>query len=286
MKKVLTFVLIAVLVLGMPIPAVAQDGIQVTGDRLLPVLHEKSSGIVIFYAMEDVMNLSEEDQALMNEAHEQLSETAKDHLGLTYFCMTEILGSENGIDVVFDPIEHSEIQFEQYIDGVWTVLEHTVNEDGTISVEGVVNAPLAVFSNKVIHTEEGPTVIPGKHDSISATPDTLLPGVSETTSSVVLMHSSEMVPHMSEEVQSQMADAKGKLKDACPDGFAAKYFCYVEITGGAESGTVVFEAMEFTEIHFEQYVNGEWVELPYEINEDGTITVNNVQEGPKVIFIK
>ena len=48
----------------------------------------------------------------------------------------------------------------------------------------------------------------------------------------------------------------------------------------------VFEEMDFEEIHFAQYVDGEWMELPFEINEDGTINVHDVQEGPKVIFIK
>ena len=83
-----------------------------------------------------------------------------------------------------------------------------------------------------------------------------------------------------------MAEAKAKLKDACPDGCAVKFFCYVEIIGEADSATVEFEKIDFNEIHFEQYVDGEWVDLPYVVNEDGTITVENVVEGPKVIFIK
>lgn len=285
MKKVLTFVLITVLVLGMAIPAVALDGTQAAWDRLLPALHESSSGLVIFYSMDDVLNLGEEDQKLMEEAQEKLDEARKNHLALRYFCMTEIVGSESAA-IVFDPIAHTAIEFQQYVDGAWKTIKHTVNADGSISVEGVVSGPLAIFVNIQLEIVTPGSVIPGKRDSAGATPDILLPAVTETSTSTVLLHSTEIIPHMSEEVRNLMAEAKEKLKDACPAGCAVKFFCYVEIVGAEISGSVVFEEMDFEEIHFAQYVDGEWVELPYEINEDGTINVNNVQEGPKVIFIK
>lgn len=285
MKKVLTFVLVAVLVLGMAIPAVALDGTQVLWDQLVPALHEKSSGLLIFYSMEDVLNLTEDNQKLMNEAQEKLDEARTGHLALRYFCMTEVVGSESGA-IVFNPIAHSDIEFKQYVDGAWKVLEYTVNADDTITVNGIVNGPLAIFTNTQMENVISAPVVPGKRDSAGATPDILLPDVAETNSTLILMHSTEMVPHMSEEIQKLMAEAKEKLKDACPAGCAVKFFCYVEIIGADNSGSVVFEKMDFEEIHFAQYIDGEWVELPFEVNEDGTITMNNVKEGPKAIFIK
>lgn len=285
MKKVFTFALIAVLVLGMAVPAVALGGNQAAWDRLLPALHENSFDLVIFYSMDDVLNLSEEDQKLMEEAQEKLDEAYKEHLALRYFCMAEIVGSKS-VGVVFDPIAHAEIEFQQYVDGAWKMLEHTVNADGSISVEGIMNGPLAIFVNDHLEIVTPGGVIPGKLDSSGATPAILLPDVSETTTSMVLLHSTEMVPHLSDEIQDLMAEAKEKLKEACPVGCAVKFFCYVEIIGAEENGSVVFEEMDFEEIHFAQYVDGEWMELPFEINEDGTINVHDVQEGPKVIFIK
>ena len=284
MKKVLALALVIVMVLSMAVHAFAQEQSHAQADRLLPALSEGSSGLVIFYTKDDL--LSEDDKKLMEEAHKKLDEIHEDHFALRYFCMVEIVGSESDIEITFAPIEHDQIKFEQYVDGKWIQLEHTVNEDDTITVTGATNGPIAIFTNDTDGNIAGDHVIPGKRDSVSATKDKLLPGISEQSSLLVLLHSTEMVPHLSEEIQNLMAEAKAKLKDACPDGCAVKFFCYVEIIGEADSATVEFEKIDFNEIHFEQYVDGEWVDLPYVVNEDGTITVENVVEGPKVIFIK
>lgn len=284
MKKVLALVLVVLMVFGMGIQAFAQENTLAQWDRILPDVAESSSGLVIFYAMDDL--LSEEDKKLMKEAQEKLDEVHEEHLALRYFCMVEIVGSESSLEIKFAPIEHDQIKFEQYVDGVWNLLDHTVNADGTISVAGIVNGPIAILTNDTDGEQSGDSVIPGKHASVGATKDKLLPGISKRSSSLVLLHSAEMVPHLSEEIQNLMAEAKAKLKDACPQGCAAKFFCYVEIIGDAETATVDFEKIDFNEIHFDQYVDGEWVELPYEVNEDGTITVKDVKEGPKVIFIR
>lgn len=284
MKKVLALILVVLMVLGMGIQALAQENALASWDRILPDVAESSSGLVIFYAMDDPM--SEDDKKLMEEAQEKLDEIHEDHLALRYFCLVDIVGSESIAEVKFAPIEHDEIKFEQYVDGNWVLLDHIVNEDGTICVAGIVHGPIAIFANDTDGEVVGGDKIPGNHASVGATEDKLLPSITKYSSTMVLLHSTEMVPHLSEEIQHLMAEAKAKIKDACPDGFAAKFFCYVELIGDAETATVDFEKIDFNEIHFEQYVDGEWVELPYEINEDGTITVKDVKEGPKVIFIK
>ena len=286
MKKMLAFALAFVLAMSMVIPAVALEELALAQNGLLPPLHESSSNLVIFYSMEDLVNLSEENQKLMEEAQEKLDEARVDHLTLKYFCLVETVGSEDGVAVVFDSIEHNQIAFKQYVDGAWQLLDHTANADGTMTVAGVVDGPLAIFTNDMLEIKEPATVIPGKRDSAGAQKDRLLPGGYKTSSSMVLLHSTEMVPHLSEEVQNLMAEAKEQLKDACPAGFAVKYFCYVEIVGADASGSVVCEKLEFTKIQFAQYVDGEWVELSHKVNADGTITVDNVQEGPMAIFIK
>lgn len=286
MKKVLTLVLVVLMVFGMTSHAFALEESYAEWERLLPTLSTDSAGLVLFYAMDDDVNLSEDDLRLMYEAHGKLDEARPEHLALTHFCMVEIVGSGDVSSIVFAPIDHHEIQFKQYVDGEWILLEHTVNEDRTITVEGIMDGPLVIFTNFTHGNEDDTGVSTEKIDSREAQAENLIPKITSESSHLVLLHSTEMVPHMSEEIQDLMAEAKAKLKDACPPGLAAKFFCYVEILGGAESATVIFEHMEFEEIHFEQYIDGEWVECDYVVNEDGTITVKGVVEGPKIIFIK
>ena len=286
MKKVLILVLAIIMVINMAIPAFALEGAHAEWERLLPVLFGDSE-LVIFYNMQDVQNLSEEDQELMKEAAGNLDEARPDHLALKYFCLTELVGSEDARSIELEWIEHDTMEIKQYIDGEWKLLEHTVTDNRKITVDGVVNAPLAIFINDVYGlASEGSAVPSGKRPSAVAKKQNLLPDVSKESTLLVLLHSTEMVPCMSEEVQMQMAEAKAQLKEACPHGCAAKFFCYVEILGDADSVSVVFEKIDFNEIHFNQFVNGEWVELSYVMNQDGTITVEDVVTGPKVIFIK
>lgn len=286
MKKVFALVLVAALILGMAAHTFAEEELYTDLDRLLPIAAKDSVSMVIFYHMEDIGNLSEEAQKLMEEAYEKLDEANPNELALRYFCMVELLGSGDEATIDFEPIEHDVIEFKQYINGEWVELEHKVNQDGTISVSGIVNAPLTIFTKYVDKVDVNDPSGEEKRDSISASMDFLLPDITKQSSMTVLLHSAEMVPHLSEEIQEQMAAAKEKIQEACPEGFAAKFFCYVEIIGEGKSASVVFEKIEYNEIHFEQFVDGEWVELPFEVNEDGTITVDNVVEGPKVIFIR
>lgn len=286
MKKLFAFVLAIVMVLSMALNAFALEGAHAEWKRLLPVL-SGDSGIAVFYSMKDVQDLSEDDQKLMEAAAAELDDARPPHLALKYFCLVEIIGAENPTDIVLEWIEHDEIAFKQYVGGAWVLLEHSVNEDKTIVVKDVTNGPLAIFTNDVYGMARAEVeTSSGKRPSVQGKKQNLLPDVSKESTLLVLLHSTEMVPHLSEEIQAQMAEAKAKLKDACPDGCAVKFFCYVEILGEADSVSVVFEELDFNEIHFGQYVNGEWVELAYEINEDGTITVNNVVNGPKAIFVK
>lgn len=285
MKKVLALILVVLMVFGMGIQAFAQENTLTQWDRILPEVSESSTGLVIFYAMDEL--LSEDDKKLMEEALENLDEIREEHLALRYFCMVDIVGSESNVEIKFAPIEHDQIKFAQYVDGKWILLDHTVNADATIAVEGAMNGPIAILTNYVDGNGTGDDGVSGKpHSSVRATEDKLLPAIGEQSSMLVLLHSTEMVPHLSDEIQNLMTEAKAKLKDACPAGCAAKFFCYVEIFGDAESATVDFEKLDFNEIHFDQYVGEEWVELPHEINEDGTITVKGIIEGPMAIFIR
>lgn len=122
--------------------------------------------------------------------------------------------------------------------------------------------------------------------SPGATTQKLTPILTEESTVIVELHTTEEVQNLSEEIQDLMAEAKGKLKDACSEGFVVKYFFYVEIIGGEGSASVTFEPIAHNEIMFKQYVDGAWAELKFDINKDDTITVYNVVEAPIAIFTK
>lgn len=136
--------------------------------------------------------------------------------------------------------------------------------------------------------------------SPAATAADLEPVITEESAQIVELHTTEDVLELHEDVQEIMAEAKEQLADACPEGFAVKYFFYVEIIGAEKTSVSVdFESIvenigegEAEEevrqgkLVFMQFVDGKWVELDYVINEDGTITVFNVVEGPISVFVK
>lgn len=150
--------------------------------------------------------------------------------------------------------------------------------------------------------------------SPGATAADLKPELTEESHPIVEIHTTEEVLELHEDVQEVMAEAKEQLADACPQDFAVKYFFYVEIVNAQEkavtvsfesivknvaaedsdtetaesesNGTVDVEDIKQGRIVFMQFVDGKWVELEFEVNEDGTITVFNVVEGPVAIFVK
>lgn len=139
--------------------------------------------------------------------------------------------------------------------------------------------------------------------SPSAKPGELLPALTEKSYEDVILHSTEDVLKLDKSIQDLMAEAKAELPVATPKGFAVLYFFYVEIIGDMDVVTIdiesieesvgtgssldkLFEAAENGEVHFMQYVDGEWEDREFKINADGTITIYGVVEGPKAVFIK
>ncbi len=119
--------------------------------------------------------------------------------------------------------------------------------------------------------------------SPEADKEDLRPLVVSTSPKEVRVYTTEEVAELSDEVQQQMAEAKKALKAVAPEGMAARYLLYVSTD---KTCSVVFDLRGCTEVVFMQYVDGQWVELPFTINADGTITVEKIVEGPIVIFTK
>lgn len=146
MKKVLAFVLAVVMLMGMAVPAAALTSPTASAKDLIPDLGKDSYKAVILHTPEDVeKKLSQNIQDLMAEAKGKLKDACPEGFAVKFFFYVEIIGYEPPVSVDFEPIEHSEIIFKQYIDGEWVEKKATVNVDGTIVASDIVEAPLAIF---------------------------------------------------------------------------------------------------------------------------------------------
>lgn len=122
----------------------------------------------------------------------------------------------------------------------------------------------------------------------------LIPGLGDGVDDYlrVILHTlEEVMKKMSKAIQDLMAEAKEKLPDACPEGFAVKYFFYVEIINSKETEeddivSVDFDPIDHNEILFKKYVQGAWAELKHDVKDDGTIVVYGVEESPLAVFTK
>ena len=74
-----------------------------------------------------------------------------------------------------------------------------------------------------------------------------------------------------------------------------QYFFYVQIDKVEADGTttkhngpvdMIVKIENITEVVVKQFIDGKWVELEAVINDDGTITIKGVVEGPIAIFTK
>ena len=276
MKKVLILVLAVVMVISLAIPAVAASKPTTELESQTPGLVE---GAVTLHSAKDALKLDEDVQKLMNVAKSKLKKACPNGFEIEYFCYVETTEAEGSVSITFAPIDHYEIVVMQYLDGAWAELKHTVNGDVSITVDGVVEAPLAVFINKL-----GAGAV--SYDSAGAKRTNLLPKLVKGAEETVLLYSTEEVQELSEEIQNLMMEAKAKLKAACPEGFAVKYFYYTEIIGSNGPVAVDFKKITHDEIVFVQYVNGAWVEVEATVNEDATITVDGIVNAPMAIFIK
>lgn len=129
--------------------AIFTDGMASPGGllvKLLPILNDESYLIVQLHNLEEVATLSEEIQNRIAEAKDQLKDTCPEGFVVKYFFELEIIGTDSAVSVDFEPINHNAIVFKQYVDGTWVELEHSVENGGIITVDGLVNGPVATFT--------------------------------------------------------------------------------------------------------------------------------------------
>ena len=271
MKKLFAFILAVVLVVCVAVPAAAKGGLGASVKSSLPALAGTYENVRL-HERDQIQELSEEKQQAMTDAEENLQDVDTKGLALRYFLYTEILSGDNAVSLDFKWIPHHEILFMQYIDGMWVTLEHSISDDHIITIPESVDAPIAIFAD--------PLSSPG------AKRVKLIPVLTDESYLLVQLHTPEEVATLSDEHQARMADAKELLKDACPAGFAVKYFFEMEVLGTKAAVDVDFEPIEHNEIAFMQFVDGAWAELESSVAENGIITVFGLLNGPVATFVK
>ena len=98
---------------------------------------------------------------------------------------------------------------------------------------------------------------------------------------------------MPKEEQKTFVAAQEKLAEAAPAGMKTQFFFYAKVTKKAADGTtaksdapvsMTVKVDSAAKVVVKQFVDGKWVERKVVVNADGTITIENVEDGPIAIF--
>lgn len=119
-----------------------------------------------------------------------------------------------------------------------------------------------------------------KTESDSATAP--LPFLIETDSENYQLYMTQDASTLPEEAQESFAAAQQALKAAVPEGLQARYFFYYYTD---EPCTAIFRLSNIQKLVVQQFLKGEWIELESTINNDGTITVKGLSNGPVAFFV-
>lgn len=272
MKRMLGFVLTLVLVMSMVAPVAAAA--NTTDDLNKPFMVSSTSKDGECAFLNEVDKLTEDEIAALTEAQkEELKAAVKgmDTQDLFYFSTSE------PATVVFLAPDIRDVSVKQFIDGKWVDLKTTINADGTITVEKAVSAPMMIFT--VPKTPKPSPTAPEE----SATATALLPVFVSSTSEDCALYTIKEGYKLTAEARKAFEDAQDALKEAVPNGMAARYFFYLY---SSKPCTVVFRVENITEVVVKQYIGGAWVVRESTINKDGTVSVKDVVEGPTAIFTK
>lgn len=271
MKKVLVFVLMVILILNMTVLAAAASSTTEDMSKVFVVSSTSKDGACTF--LNEADKLSEEElKALTDAEKEELAAAVKgmDARDLFYFHTSE------PTDVVFQVPDIRNLTVKQFINGKWEPLEAIINADGTITVKNAVSAPMILFT---VPQKVGSPTAPEQ----SATTTSLLPVFVSSTSKDCRLYSVMEGYKLEAKARQAFIDAQDALRDAVPEGMAARYFFYVYTSTPC---TVVLRIENISQVVVKQYLEGKWVELKATINGDGTVAIENVVEGPMAIFTK
>ena len=146
MKKALVFVLAVMLVMSMAVPTFAATASpkapasSSTTTASTPEVVVTGDVKVELVAVEDAKNLPA-------EAQETLKDAAPAGMKAQYFCYFKAETKDNApATVTLKVANASAVVVKQFVDGKWVELKATLNADGTVVIEGLVDGPIAIFT--------------------------------------------------------------------------------------------------------------------------------------------
>lgn len=176
MKKAIVLVLALVLTLSLAVPAaavtspVAEDTSDTTTAPLPEVVEidvvvdvetetktdDDTVIIVEPVTVEDADKLSEKAQTAYAAAQGQLAEAKPADMKTQYFFYVTIVKTDSersfrenydgSVNMTVKIANVRNVVVKQFVDGKWVKLEAIINADGTITIEGVVEGPIAIFT--------------------------------------------------------------------------------------------------------------------------------------------
>lgn len=125
--------------------------------------------------------------------------------------------------------------------------------------------------------------------SSAAKAEEMLPEV-DTAKTGGTLATVEDVEKLPEEAKETFAEAQNTLAEAAPKDMVTKFFFYftpaAETKNDVAPGTLIISVPDVEKVVIKQFVNGKWVELEYELDEDGNIVLKDLAEGPVAVFTK
>lgn len=91
-------------------------------------------------------NCPRSPQAIFAEAQASLKDAAPAGMKTQYFFWCHIVGEKSPVDVTVELEGITELVVKQYLDGKWVELKSAINADGTVSIYGLVEGPVAIFT--------------------------------------------------------------------------------------------------------------------------------------------
>ena len=272
MKKALVFVLAVVLVVSMVIPVFAANT-NTNSTETKPFLVSSTSEDCVVYFANEIHKLTDVAQEVFENGLEAEDDVlvSKDMIPLDFL----YISTSEKCTVVLRVGKVGGAIVKQFIDEEWVLVESAMIGKDTLKVENVVEAPMLIY---VIPRASSPTA-----PRTSATATAPLPVLISDTSDDYALYATTDDYKLSLEARQTFIDAQKSLPEVAPKDMAARYFFYMYTNVPC---TAVFEIKNIHEVIFTQYLEGKWTELKSAINTDGTVTVENVAEGPMAIFTK
>lgn len=163
MKKAFVLALALVLTLSLAVPASAAStgspvapAVSDTTTASLPevadVKAEDGSAVVVeLVSVEDTKDLSKEAVKDFEAAQENLAEAAPAGMKTQYFTYVKVTDSEgkatsSTVTMTVKVSNATKVVVKQFVGGKWVERKVTLNADGTVTIEGLVDGPIAIFT--------------------------------------------------------------------------------------------------------------------------------------------